>query len=101
MDGKENLFRRKQLKQQKKSTVCTCILRGIICQVEEKADVVHGAIFLKVRLKEASRFHVNLRHQQHHHHHHHEEGFPPAILTISNVHKLHQKHHKLHVGLKI
>lgn len=39
------------------------LLRGVIGQVEEKADVVHGTIFLKVRLEEASSFHVDLRHR--------------------------------------
>lgn len=39
-------------------------LRWIIGQVQEKADVVHGAIFLKIRLEEASSFHVDLKHQR-------------------------------------
>lgn len=36
------------------------VLRWVVGQVQEKADVVHGAIFLKVRLEEAGSFHVNL-----------------------------------------
>lgn len=39
-------------------------LRWIVGQVQEEADVVHGAIFLKIRLEEASCFHVDLRHQR-------------------------------------
>lgn len=39
------------------------ILRGVVGEVQEEADVVHGSIFLKVRLEEASSFHVNLKHQ--------------------------------------
>ncbi len=37
------------------------ILRGVVGQVQEKADVVHGAILLKIRLEEAGSFHVDLR----------------------------------------
>lgn len=36
-------------------------LRGVVGQVEEQADIVHRAIFLKVRLEETSRFHVDLK----------------------------------------
>lgn len=37
------------------------VLRGVVGQVEEKADIVHRAIFLEVRLEETSRFHVDLK----------------------------------------
>lgn len=37
--------------------------RWIIGQVQEKTHVVHGAIFLKVRLEEPSCFHVHLQHR--------------------------------------
>lgn len=35
-------------------------LRGIIGQVKEQTHIVHRAVLLKVRLEEASRFHVDL-----------------------------------------
>lgn len=36
--------------------------RGVVGQVEEETHVVHGAVLLEVRLEEASRLHVHLRH---------------------------------------
>lgn len=35
-------------------------LRGVIGQVKEQTHIVHRAVLLKVRLEEASRFHVDL-----------------------------------------
>lgn len=37
------------------------ILRGVVGQVQEKADVVHRAILFKIRLEETGSFHVDLR----------------------------------------
>lgn len=34
--------------------------RGVVGQVQEQTHVVHRAVLLKVRLEEASRFHVDL-----------------------------------------
>ncbi len=35
-------------------------VRGVVGQVEEQADVVHGTVLLKVGLKEAGCLHVHL-----------------------------------------
>ena len=35
-------------------------LRWIVGQIEEETHIVHGAIFFKILLEEASCFHVNL-----------------------------------------
>lgn len=37
------------------------VSRGVVGQVEEEADVVHGAVLLEVCLEEASGLHVHLR----------------------------------------
>lgn len=35
-------------------------IRGVVGQVEEQADVVHGTVFFKVRLKEPGSLHIDL-----------------------------------------
>lgn len=35
-------------------------IRGVVGQVEEQADVVHGTVFFKVRLKEPGGLHIDL-----------------------------------------
>lgn len=35
-------------------------VRGVVGQIEEEADVVHGTILLKVRLKEPGCLHIDL-----------------------------------------
>lgn len=39
--------------------------RGVVGQIEEETDVVHGSVLLEVRLKEASGFHVDLKNNKH------------------------------------
>lgn len=35
-------------------------IRGVVGQVEEQADIVHGTVFFKVRLKEPGSLHIDL-----------------------------------------
>lgn len=35
-------------------------IRGVVGQVEEQADVVHGTVFFKVRLEEPGGLHIHL-----------------------------------------
>lgn len=35
-------------------------IRGVVGQIEEQADVVHGTVFFKVRLKEPGGLHIDL-----------------------------------------
>lgn len=37
-----------------------CDIRRVVGQVEEQADVVHGTVFFKVRLKEPGSLHIDL-----------------------------------------
>ena len=37
-----------------------CLLRGVVGQIQEQANVIHGTVFLEVRLEEAGSLHVDL-----------------------------------------
>lgn len=37
-----------------------CDVRGVVGQVEEQADVVHGTVLFKVRLEEPGGLHIDL-----------------------------------------
>lgn len=38
-----------------------CDVRGVVGQIKEQTDVVHGTVLFKVRLKEPGCLHVDLR----------------------------------------
>ena len=51
------------------------LLRGVVGQIQEQANVIHGTVLLEVRLEEAGSLHVDLEKEK-------KEAYKPIVPTL-------------------